>query len=125
MAGSTIVEVVPPELERAVEAAIAFINEKRDGKFQLTGLLSAPESSGFPQRDSVELGLVLCDGDLCIREQVCIRQDGENYEVSEIETADPQIPPHLDPPAGIRSNWLDDQLQKYSFVLLLYYRGLW
>ena len=108
-----------------MEAAIAFINEKRDGKFQLTGLVAAPESPGFPQRDSVELGLVLCDGDLCIREQVCIRQDGENYEVSEIETANPQIPPHLDPPAGIRSNWLDDQLQKYSFVLLLYYRGLW
>ena len=33
--------------------------------------------------------------------------------------------PLLDPPAGVRTGWLDDVLQKYSFVVLVFYRGFW
>jgi len=39
--------------------------------------------------------------------------------------AQPDIPPLLDPPGGLRSKWLDAQLDKFEFVVLLYYRGLW
>ena len=35
------------------------------------------------------------------------------------------IPPLLDPPEGVRRSWLDDELAKHEFVLLLFYRGLW
>jgi len=42
-----------------------------------------------------------------------------------VESATPGIPPLLDPPEGIRSTWIDEQLKKYEFIVLLYYRGLW
>jgi hypothetical protein len=39
--------------------------------------------------------------------------------------SEPDIPPLLDPPVGVRREWLDRQLEQHEFVLLLFYRGLW
>ena len=36
-----------------------------------------------------------------------------------------EVPTLLDPPVGVRRTWLDDQLTKHDFILLLFYRGLW
>ncbi len=69
--------------------------------------------------------MVLCEGEVCAREQVRIRARGDGFEVTAIEADDPAIPPLLDPPAGVRRTWLDAQLAKHKFVLLLYYRGRW
>ena len=51
--------------------------------------------------------------------------DGDSYQFGYVVEAEPDIPPLLDPPPGIRREWLDKQLEKYEFILLLYYRGLW
>jgi len=73
----------------------------------------------------VELGLALCSGDVCRREQVRIAPRAGGFDVSEVEAGPTSVPAHLDPPPGNRKDWVDRQLDRYRFVLLLYYRGLW
>ena len=50
---------------------------------------------------------------------------GDGFRFSFVEAAVRDIPPLLDPPVGVRSQWLAGQLKKHEFVLLLFYRGLW
>ena len=33
--------------------------------------------------------------------------------------------PELDPPPGARRGWLDRELARHPFVLLVFYRGFW
>jgi hypothetical protein len=62
---------------------------------------------------------------VCLRQQVRIQTHSEGFQVSAIEAEDTVIPPHLDPPVGVRTSWLDEQLAKHAFIVLLFYRGLW
>jgi len=78
---------------------------------------------------------VLCDGNSCDREQVLVTPVAgtpvagttvdSRYEFSLVAQAPREIPTLLDPPVGVRQNWLDTVLAKHDFVLLLFYRGLW
>lgn len=123
---SMVIEEIPAELQPAADAALAWINKERDASFKLTGLVvDADDSEELATSAQMELGLVLCQGDICMREQVRIVASDQGYEISAIEAAAPVIPPHLDPPVGVRTNWLAEQLGKHRFVVLLYYRGLW
>ncbi len=120
-----VVEEIPSELKPAAEAALAWINQEHGAQFKLTGLVDADKAMGRKTGQPIELGLVLCEGDLCLREQVRVEAKGQGFEVSAIEAETLVIPPHLDPPFGVRQSWLDDQLGKYAFIVLLFYRGLW
>lgn len=121
----SVVEEIPGALQPAAEAALAWINVQQGAQFRLTGLVDPEEALGRQGGEPMELGLVLCDGDLCLREQVRVRAGSDGFEVSAVEAASSEIPAHLDPPVGVRRDWLDQQLEKHAFVLLLYYRGLW
>lgn len=116
-------ENVPDHLTPAAEAALSWVNETRGGRYELTGLVDVDEvkDTSLP----FEMGLVLCDGEICAREQVRVMPEGDAYRFDFVELTAPEIPPLLDPPEGLRSKWLDEQLKKYEFVVLLYYRGLW
>ena len=116
-------ENVPGHLTSAADAALSWVNETRGGHYELTGLVDVDEvkDTSLP----FEMGLVLCDGEICAREQVRVTPDGGTYRFDFVDLAAPEIPPLLDPPEGLRSKWLDEQLKKYEFVVLLYYRGLW
>ena len=121
-----VIEEVPAELQPAADAALAWINRERNADFKLTGLvLEVGEPVELSSGQPMELGLVLCQDDLCMREQVRVAPSDHGFEISAVEAKAPLIPPHLDPPTGVRTNWLAEQLGKYSFVVLLYYRGLW
>ena len=121
-----VIEEVPAELQPAADAALAWINRERNVDFKLTGLvLEVDELVELSSGQPMELGLVLCQDDLCMREQVRVTPSDHGFEISAVEAEAPLIPPHLDPPTGVRTNWLAEQLGKYSFVVLLYYRGLW
>jgi hypothetical protein len=72
-----------------------------------------------------EFGLVLCDGEVCAREQVRITPTADGYQFKLVETGQREIPSLLDPPEGVRRQWLDSVLAKHEFVVLLFYRGLW
>ncbi|MCY3793175.1 MAG: hypothetical protein OXG51_02220 [Gammaproteobacteria bacterium] len=116
---------VPAELQPAADAALAWVNRKRGANFRLTGLVDAEKAIRLGAERPMELGLVLCDGELCQREQVRIEPTDQGFSISAVEAEDALIPPLLDPPLGVRASWLDDQLKKHDFIALLFYRGLW
>ena len=121
----TVADDIPEKLMPAATAALAWVNEERGADFKLTGVVDADEALAAPADAAVEFGLVLCEDEMCLREQVRVeRQDGR-FQVSAVEAAPSLIPPLLDPPAGVRRDWLDRQLGKHEFALLLVYRGLW
>jgi len=116
-------ENIPEHLAPATQAALSWINRERAADYSLTGLVGADsiESADEP----FEFGLVLCDGEICAREQIRVIPDGNAYQFNFADEAEFDIPPLLDPPVGVRREWLDKQLGKHEFVVLLYYRGLW
>ena len=120
-----VVGEIPSELKPAAEAALAWINQEHGAQFRLTGLVDPDTAVGRVTGQPIELGLILCEGDHCVREQVRVEATGQGFEVSAVEAETSVIPPHLDPPLGVRQRWLDDQLGKYSLIVLLFYRGLW
>ena len=120
-----VVEEIPIKLKPAAEAALAWINQERGAQLKLTGLLDADKAMEQKTGQPIELGLVLCEGDVCLREQVRVEAKGQGFKISVIKAETSLIPPHLDPPLGVRRSWLDDQLGKHAFIVLLFYRGLW
>ena len=121
----TVVEEVPLALAPAADAALQWINRERGAQFKLTGLVDPEEALATDGSDPIELGLVLCEGDVCLREQVRVQRTGEGFQIAAIEAEETVIPPHLDPPASVRKGWLDEQLAKHAFVMLVFYRGFW
>ncbi len=119
-------EDIPTLLRPTAAAALVWLNRERGTNYALTGLANVEmaEVDTLPA-EPFELGLVLCDGDICAREQVRVRSAGDAHEFSFVEAPPADIPPLLDPPAGVRSRWLDQQLEKFDFILLLFYRGRW
>lgn len=121
--------VVPSILQAPVDGALNWINASRSEPFALSELLdsqSAAQAAASGQiGDSYTLSLVLCDGYICDREQVRVTPVKDGFEFQRIEDAPRDIPPLLDPPAGVRTQWLDQVLAKHEFVVLLFYRGLW
>jgi hypothetical protein len=122
---SSIEESIPPALRPQAEAALAWINETQGEAFELTGLVDYEQALSAQPDAGYELGLVLCDGEICAREQVRVQPSDDGYQFNLVEAAAREIPPLLDPPAGVRSAWLAGELAKHDFVLLLFYRGLW
>ena len=125
MSNQTILERVPDNIATPVDAALEFIRAKRGDGFDITGIVDPLDAFEIEKTEPIEMGLILCDGEICIREQVLLTKVGESWAVSEADQKDSLIPAHLDPPAGVRLDWLQRQIDDYSFVLLLYYRGLW
>ena len=116
---------VPDALRAPVAAAVAWVNATREEAFELTGLVDAERALDAEAGQPFELGLVLCNGELCAREQVRIEPNDDGYRFSFAALDTSEIPPLLDPPVGVRQGWLAGALAKHEFVLLLFYRGLW
>ena len=116
------VEDIPEHLAPVTQAALSWINVQRASNYALTGMIAADDlvRADVP----FEVGLVLCDGEICAENKYTSFQMGF-YQFKFADEAEPDIPPLLDPPMGVRREWLDRQLGKYEFVLLLFYRGLW
>ena len=121
-------ETIPAALQPRVAAALAWFNASSDAapdEFKVTGILDADEALN----GSDELRLIMCGGDRC--EQRSFRVTGTD-EAWEVQLADSVIAPtgdrpqaELDPPPGVRSDWLDKTLSQHAFVVLLFYRGFW
>ncbi len=116
---------IPTALRAPVNAALQWINEQENANFEVTGLVDIDSALAAHPGESFELGLVLCDGELCARQQLRFTPGNQGFTYSYTDQAEREIPPLLDPPMGVRSRWLDSVLQKHEFVLLLFYRGLW
>ena len=116
-------EAISGPLKQPAEAAVAWLNQTQNSQFELTGVIE-PETP-VNNSGSYEIGLVLCDGELCARQQVRVTPRNNGFEFSRVEQDAPLIPPLLDPPKGLRAQWIDEQLGKFDFILLLFYRGRW
>jgi hypothetical protein len=121
---ATVVEEIPQALRAEVDAGLAFVNRERGASFRVTGLVD-PNPGLAGQGDARELSLVLCDGDLCTRERLQVTPNGAGFDVAFLEDSAEDLPAHLDPPAGVRKTWLAGRLAEHSFVVLIFYRGLW
>ena len=121
----TVVEDVPNELRGAADAAVAWINAERGADFHLTGLVDPEEVLAADRTGPFELGVVLCEGEVCLREQVRLVPRADGFDVSAIDATAGEIPAELDPPRGVRQGWLDARLADHRFVVLLFYRGFW
>ena len=116
---------IPMELRQSGEAAVKWINEKNNNSFYLTGIVDYESALNTKTGQDYEFGLVLCNGEVCVREQVKVSLQKDGYTFNLADSATPDIPPLLDPPEEIRSTWLTNILQKHEFIVLLFYRGLW
>ena len=116
---------LPRQLAAPANAALAWLNDTRGTRFRLTGIVDTEAALAAKPEDPLEFGLILCENEICLREQVRVHKVADGYEVTIVESATPDLPPLLDPPIGVRSSWIDEQLERYNFILLLFYRGRW
>jgi len=122
-------ETIPDRLQPRVDAALNWFNassEAGDETFKVTGILDADKTL----EASDELQLILCGGDRC--EQRTFRVSGESEPFSvhltdrDLFALQPEKPQaDLDPPPGVRADWLNNILSQHAFVVLLFYRGFW
>lgn len=124
-------ESIPSHLASASEAARAWFSSAQGTDFKITGIVD-PDPVEQTEKGSTDLQLILCghqEGqDVCLRERFHVVRGPEGLDVEHIADTDPKlgsVAPKLDPPAGIRSGWLDQAMGKHAFVVLLFYRGFW
>ncbi len=116
---------IPASLGPVAHAAVSWINQTQQQTYELTGLVDYESALNADPAAGYELGLILCDGETCAREQVHVQRIGSHDRFSLVEPIARDIPALLDPPEGVRREWLVNVLAKHEFVLLLFYRGLW
>ncbi len=126
----TVVEEIPRELRADVDAAVAWLNRERGRAFEVTGIVDPVDAVALRARNGpaepLDLGVILCDGDFCVREQVRVTRTNGDVHVALADEALSQDPPaELDPLPGVRSTWLDEQLAGCEFLVLVFYRGFW
>ena len=126
----TVVDSVPQELREEVDAAIAWLSRERGRRFALTGLVEPTNAVASRQRNGVatplELELILCADDVCVREKVRVWHSDARIHVDLVDEGSTLDPPaEVDPVPGVRRDWLDRQLAAYEFVVLVFYRGFW
>ena len=119
-----VVEEISGELQPEVDAALAWINAEQGRSFRLSGVVDpeiAERAGGVPHA----LSLILCDGDLCVREDVRVAAAAGGFEIRALDLAREDPPAELDPLPGVRTGWLEAELAKHAFVVLVFYRGFW
>ncbi len=120
----SIVEQVPEALQPEVDAALAWLAGEQGRRYAVTGIVD-PELADRSGGAVHELTLILCDGDLCVREQIRVHPVAGGFEF-ESAVADREDPPaELDPLPGVRRGWLAGALAQHAFVVLVFYRGFW
>ena len=119
-----VVEAIPAALRAEVDAALTWLNAEQGRDFKVTGVID-PETAERSGAETHDLTLILCDGDLCVREQVRVRGSGAGFVISRGDTARVDPPAELDPRPGVRNGWLAEVLAKHAFVVLVFYRGFW
>ena len=91
-----------------------------------TGIVD-PDATVAQQRggaNALDLRLIVCSGDVCLREDLRLRLTREGFEVSAVDATD-DPPAELDPGPGARTGWLAERIAEHAFVVLLFYRGFW
>ena len=120
-----IVEEIPEALRAEVDAAVAWLSARRGAAASRSAAWSIPSSPSARRREAHELTLILCDGDLCVRERVRVRPVAAGFEIASADAAARGSARRARPEAGVRAGWLDAALAQHAFVVLVFYRGFW
>ena len=120
----SIVEQVPEALRPEVDAAAAWLSARQGRRFAVSGVVD-PELAERAGGEAHELTLILCDGELCVRERIHVRPVAGGFELTSPASAREDPPAELDPLPGVRRGWLDAALAQHAFVVLVFYRGFW
>jgi len=116
---------IPPQLKLPAEQALVWLNATQRTNFKLTGLAHPVIEPNTTEFSPFTLHLILCDDDICTRKNIEVVQKDLDWSFRAKEDGDTEIPPLLDPPKGHRTGWIDEQLKKHDFIILLFYRGRW
>ncbi len=119
-----IVDEIPEALRPEVDAALAWLNARHRRRFKVTGVVD-PETAERSAGAAHDLTLILCEGDLCVREQVRVSAASGGFEITGADAAREDPPAALDPLPGVRTGWLAATLAQHAFVVLVFYRGFW
>ena len=119
-----VAEQIPEALRPEVEAALAWLRAVHRRRFEVTAIAD-PEQVESRRDGPHDLTLILCDGDLCVREQVRVHAAGAGFEIEDGDAVSGDPPARMDPLPGARRGWLDAALGRYAFVVLVFYRGFW
>jgi hypothetical protein len=119
-----IVEQVPAALQPEVDAALAWLAAGEGRRFTVSGIVD-PELAERAGGADHELTLILCDGDLCVRERLRVQPVDGGFEFTRPAAAREDPPAELDPLPGARRGWLAGALAQHAFVVLVFYRGFW
>lgn len=130
---SRVEETIPVALAAEAEAARAWFSGVRGTEFKLTGIFDPDEvCERNAATNARQLQLILCGKqngqDVCLRERFEVKPSNDGFEVTHLEDTGSNIgspAPLLDPPVGVRAEWLDGALAKHSFVVFVFYRGFW
>ena len=114
---------IPARLRIPVNDALQWLNHESSSNYQLTGILGAEQVDDLNK--PFDIGLILCDGEICARKQIEFTPSNGGFVFSQLELEAPTIPPYLDPPEEVRKGWINNELSKNEFILLIFYRGLW
>ena len=93
---------IPEVLRPQAEAALSWINATQGESYSLTSLVGYEKALEAKSGESYELGLVLCNGEICTREQIRVEPAGDKFLFSFADAKEREIPPLLDPPEGLR-----------------------
>ena len=113
---------------RGCRGAASAAGPDAERRYEVTGILDPDEAVG--SSGPTGLQLILCQGDRCEQQSFQVTAQGEGYDVCLLASdPDPRsgssLLPELDPPPGPRRGWLDRELPKHAFTVLLFYRGFW
>jgi len=124
-------ETIPKNLAAPAEAARAWFSQDSGSEFKLTGIVD-PEDVVVSDSGPIALQLILCgsrDGqDVCLKERFDVTPSAGSFDVSYLKDSEPEIgspAPLMDPPVGIREDWVENILPKHKFIVLVFYRGFW
>jgi len=119
-----IVEEIPDALRPEVDAVLAWLEAEQGRRFEVTGVVD-PELAERSAGEAHDLTLILCAGDLCVREQLRVRPESGGFAITRARADREDPPAELDPLPGARRGWLAGELAKHAFVVLVFYRGFW
>lgn len=121
-------EIIPDALAPKVDAAVAWFNaspESAEDEFKATGIIDPDDALAGGD----DLKLIMCGGDRCEQRSFRVSRSADDWVVEFLDNmapeADQKPQAELDPPPGVRADWLDSMLSQHAFVVLLFYRGFW
>tara|TARA_A100001037_G_C15004843_1_gene568869 strand:- start:460 stop:828 length:369 start_codon:yes stop_codon:yes gene_type:complete len=116
---------IPTRLTVPGELTLEWLNKKLQSNFEWTGLAEPIYNESVKKDSPFRLNMILCDGEICIRKDILVSRQKNDWSFLLLEEENNEIPPLLDPPSGHYRSWFEKTLAQHEFVLLLFYRGRW